>query len=141
MPPWTGITCPSSDDPAPNAVIGHAVSAQAATIACTSAVDVGKTTASGTTACVMRFAAAMVIADGGAGGQAVAEQIAQPREQRPRTSFTGTGGDLLDQVLGEREADRAGLVVDAALGERESAAAGAVLRVERLQHRRAGVRA
>jgi hypothetical protein len=49
MPPRTGITCPSSDDPAPNGVIGHRSSAHAATMACTSTVDAGNTTASGVT--------------------------------------------------------------------------------------------
>jgi hypothetical protein len=49
MPPRTGITCPSSDDPAPNGVIGHRCSAQAVTMAWTSAVDTGNTTASGAT--------------------------------------------------------------------------------------------
>ena len=106
MPPWTGITCPSSDDPAPNGVIGQRCSAQAATIACTSSVEVGNTTASGATAVVMRFAAAMVVADGGAGGHAVAEQIAQPRQQRLGRHLPAA--DLLDQVLGERQAHGAG---------------------------------
>src|SRR4029079_18094297 len=42
-------------------------------------------------------------------------------------------GDLLDQVLGERQADAAVGIVEAALRQRQRAAAGAVLGVQRLQ--------
>jgi hypothetical protein len=48
-PPFSGTTWPSREEPAPNAVIGQAAAAHAVTIAWTSAVDVGKTTASGST--------------------------------------------------------------------------------------------
>ena len=47
MPPRGAFSCPSSDEPAPNGMIGVRCAEQTRTTSTTSSVDCAKTTASG----------------------------------------------------------------------------------------------
>ena len=76
-PPRTGITCPSSEDPAPNATIGHAVPRtdpdDVADLLSGEWEDDGVRQAT----LVMRLAAAVVLAHGGNSRHAIADQVAE----------------------------------------------------------------
>ena len=76
----------------PKGTIGTRASAQARTMAATSSVDSGKTTASGFAGGVPRLGVAVVLADRVGRGDAVAEEVAKPLQQQVHANILAWGG-------------------------------------------------
>ena len=82
-PPWIGLTCPSSDEPAPNGTTGQRCAAQARDDGLDGLVAVGEDDRMRQRRRVMRFAAAVMFADARVRGEVRAgDGASAPRSVR-----------------------------------------------------------